>query len=70
MLFECVLQPLDSNSSALLFPHFCVQGMGQRVERMQRAIKYGAILGGSEEIMGDLGVKMAMKGFPKTASKL
>ena len=46
------------------------QGMGQRIERMQRAIKYGAILGGSEEIMGDLGVKMAIKSFPSSAAKL
>jgi len=42
-------------------------GMGQMVERVQRAIKFGAILGGSEEIMGDLGIRQAMRGFPKTA---
>lgn len=42
-------------------------GMGQYVERFQRSIKFGAILGGSEEIMGDLGIKMAMRTMPKTA---
>jgi alkylation response protein AidB-like acyl-CoA dehydrogenase len=43
-------------------------GMGQVVERFQRATKFGAILGGSEEIMADLGVRQAMKRFPKVAS--
>lgn len=43
-------------------------GMGQIIERFQRASKFGAILGGSEEIMADLGVRQAMKHFPKTAS--
>eukprot|EP00240_Pyramimonas_obovata_P002298 CAMPEP_0118924594 /NCGR_PEP_ID=MMETSP1169-20130426/2660_1 /TAXON_ID=36882 /ORGANISM="Pyramimonas obovata, Strain CCMP722" /LENGTH=522 /DNA_ID=CAMNT_0006865721 /DNA_START=158 /DNA_END=1726 /DNA_ORIENTATION=- len=43
-------------------------GMGQVVERFQRANKFGAILGGSEEIMADLGVRQAMKRFPKVAS--
>lgn len=42
-------------------------GMGQVVERHMRAIKYGAILGGSEEIMADLGVRQAMKYLPKNA---
>ncbi len=42
-------------------------GMGQVIERFQRSIKYGAILGGSEEIMADLGIKQAMRYYPKTA---
>lgn len=42
-------------------------GMGQVIERFQRSIKYGAILGGSEEIMADLGVRMAMKSYPRNA---
>jgi alkylation response protein AidB-like acyl-CoA dehydrogenase len=42
-------------------------GMGQVIERCQRAIKYGAILGGSEEIMVDLGMKQTMKYMPKEA---
>lgn len=36
-------------------------GMGRYVERFLRTNKFAAILGGSEEIMADLGIKMAMK---------
>ncbi|KAJ3241882.1 hypothetical protein HDU81_009744 [Chytriomyces hyalinus] len=42
-------------------------GLGSKVEAFQRTYKYGSILGGSEEIMADLGVRMAMKQFPKNA---
>eukprot|EP00924_Labyrinthula_sp_SR-Ha-C_P013002 maker-scaffold_12-snap-gene-6.44-mRNA-1 protein AED:0.00 eAED:0.00 QI:206/1/1/1/1/1/2/452/516 len=42
-------------------------GMGKYIERFQKTYKYGAILGGSEEVMVDLGVKLAMKGMPKNA---
>ncbi|ORX62960.1 acyl-CoA dehydrogenase NM domain-like protein [Hesseltinella vesiculosa] len=42
-------------------------GMGRYVEMMQRTYKFSAILGGSEEIMADLGVRQAMKHFPKEA---
>ncbi|KAJ3199408.1 hypothetical protein HDU82_000440 [Entophlyctis luteolus] len=42
-------------------------GLGSVVEAFQRTYKYGSILGGSEEIMADLGVRMAMKAFPKDA---
>lgn len=41
--------------------------MGRYVEGFQRTYKFGAILGGSEEIMADLGVRMAMKAFPSDA---
>ena len=34
------------------------------VERFQRSVKFGAILGGSEEIMGDLGIRQAMRAMP------
>jgi hypothetical protein len=34
------------------------------VEQFQRSAKFAAILGGSEEIMAELGVKQAMRGFP------
>jgi len=40
-------------------------GMGSFIEQFQRSIKYGAILGGSEEVMGDLGVRLASRGFPQ-----
>ncbi|KAI8920675.1 acyl-CoA dehydrogenase [Entophlyctis helioformis] len=39
-------------------------GMGRVIEAFQRTYKFGAILGGSEEIMADLGVRQAMKGMP------
>eukprot|EP00301_Raphidiophrys_heterophryoidea_P011592 c17733_g1_i1.p1 GENE.c17733_g1_i1~~c17733_g1_i1.p1 ORF type:complete len:531 (+),score=158.27 c17733_g1_i1:43-1593(+) len=40
-------------------------GMGQVVERLARAQKFGAILGGSEEVMADLGVRQALKYMPE-----
>jgi len=39
-------------------------GMGRVVESFNRAAKFSAILGGSEEVMADLGVKQAQRGFP------
>ena len=39
-------------------------GMGKFIESAQRTVKYGAILGGSEEIMADLGIRQAMKDMP------
>lgn len=36
-------------------------GMGSQVERFQRVFKFQSILGGSEEIMADLGIRQAMK---------
>ncbi|KAJ1553997.1 hypothetical protein HK096_005438 [Nowakowskiella sp. JEL0078] len=40
-------------------------GMGTNIEAFQRTYKFASILGGSEEIMADLGVRQAMKDFPK-----
>ena len=42
-------------------------GMGKMIERFQRTYKFASILGGSEEIMADLGIKMAAKEMPKNA---
>jgi len=42
-------------------------GMGKYVERFQRTYKFGAILGGSEEIMADLGIKQSMRDYPANA---
>ncbi|KAI8876973.1 acyl-CoA dehydrogenase NM domain-like protein [Backusella circina FSU 941] len=42
-------------------------GMGRQIETLQRTYKFTAILGGSEEIMADLGVRQAMKYFPNNA---
>jgi len=42
-------------------------GMGRMVERFKNTYKFAAILGGTEEIMADLGIKLAMKNFPLNA---
>lgn len=42
-------------------------GMGRMIEMFHRTYKFGSILGGSEEIMADLGIKLAMKTMPKNA---
>ena len=39
-------------------------GMGEKIEIAQRTFKFASILGGSEEIMVDLGVRQAMMFFP------
>ena len=41
-------------------------GMGKVVEMFHRTYKFDAILGGTEEILADLGVRQAMKKFPKS----
>ncbi|SPN97711.1 related to acyl-coa dehydrogenase, long-chain specific precursor [Cephalotrichum gorgonifer] len=40
-------------------------GMGRIIEMFNRTYKFDAILGGAEEVLGDLGVRQAMKGLPK-----
>ncbi|RMD41901.1 hypothetical protein DV735_g3251, partial [Chaetothyriales sp. CBS 134920] len=40
-------------------------GMGRVVEEFHRTYKFDAILGGTEEILADLGVRQAMKFMPK-----
>ncbi|KAI9473463.1 MAG: acyl-CoA dehydrogenase/oxidase [Benjaminiella poitrasii] len=42
-------------------------GMGRTIETLQRTYKFSAILGGSEEILADLGVRQALKKFPTGA---
>lgn len=42
-------------------------GMGSRVEGLKNFAKYGAVYGGSEEIMADLAIKQALKNFPDHA---
>jgi len=41
-------------------------GMGAKVENFKNYAKYGAVYGGSEEIMADLAIKQALKAFPDT----
>ena len=40
-------------------------GMGKHIEMFNRGYKFDSILGGSEEILADLGVRQALKNFPK-----
>lgn len=40
-------------------------GMGRVIENFNRTYKFDAILGGAEEVLGDLGVRQAMKAMPK-----
>jgi len=40
-------------------------GMGSVVRNFHSAYKFDAILGGTEEILADLGVRQAMKQMPK-----
>ncbi|KAI0761744.1 acyl-CoA dehydrogenase NM domain-like protein [Irpex lacteus] len=42
-------------------------GMGKLVENYHRTSPYDAILGGAEDVLGDLGVRQAMKKMPKNA---
>ncbi|KAF7799104.1 hypothetical protein EIP86_010334 [Pleurotus ostreatoroseus] len=44
-----------------------VTGMGKLVENYHRTSPYDAILGGAEDVLGDLGVRQAMKKMPKNA---
>lgn len=41
-------------------------GMGKVIEMFHRTYKFDAILGGAEEILGDLGVRQAIKNMPKS----
>jgi hypothetical protein len=40
--------------------------MGATIEMFHRTYKFDAILGGAEEILGDLGVRQAMRNMPKS----
>ncbi|GAA5830888.1 hypothetical protein JCM5353_002636, partial [Sporobolomyces roseus] len=42
-----------------------VGGMGALINQHQSSYKFDSILGGSEEVLADLGVRQSMKGFPK-----
>jgi alkylation response protein AidB-like acyl-CoA dehydrogenase len=39
-------------------------GMGRVIEMFHRTYKFDSILGGAEEVLGDLGVRQAMKEMP------
>ncbi|KAE9375726.1 acyl-CoA dehydrogenase NM domain-like protein [Stipitochalara longipes BDJ] len=41
-------------------------GMGRVIEMFHRTYKFDAILGGAEEVLGDLGVRQALKNMPRS----
>jgi alkylation response protein AidB-like acyl-CoA dehydrogenase len=41
-------------------------GMGKVIEMYNRTYKFDSILGGTEEILADLGVRQAVRKFPKS----
>jgi len=41
-------------------------GMGKIIEMFHRTYKFDAILGGAEEVLGDLGVRQALKNMPRS----
>jgi alkylation response protein AidB-like acyl-CoA dehydrogenase len=42
-------------------------GMGRFIEHYHRTVTFDAILGGAEDVLGDLGVRQAVKKMPKNA---
>ncbi|OSD06354.1 acyl-CoA dehydrogenase NM domain-like protein [Trametes coccinea BRFM310] len=40
-------------------------GMGRHIEHYHRTVPFDAILGGAEDVLGDLGVRQAIKAMPK-----
>lgn len=74
---QCALLKVQATRSAWQISDDAIQimggraitqtGMGMHVERFMRTNKFAAILGGSEEVMLDLGVKQMIKGIPATA---
>ncbi|KAH8099997.1 acyl-CoA dehydrogenase [Cristinia sonorae] len=42
-------------------------GMGRFIEHYHRTVPYDAILGGAEDVLGDLGVRQAIRQMPKNA---
>jgi alkylation response protein AidB-like acyl-CoA dehydrogenase len=42
-------------------------GMGRFIEHYHRTVTFDAVLGGAEDVLGDLGVRQAVKKMPKTA---
>lgn len=60
---------LIANEAAQIFGGRAItkSGMGKFVEKVMRGYKFHAILGGSQEIMQELGVTMGLKTFDSDA---
>ncbi|KAJ7707795.1 acyl-CoA dehydrogenase [Mycena rosella] len=41
-------------------------GMGSAIEQYHRTVPFDAVLGGAEDVLGDLGVRQAMRKMPRT----
>ena len=39
--------------------------MGKAVEAFHRTYKFDAVLGGTEEILADLGIRQALRSYPR-----
>ncbi|KAJ7773186.1 acyl-CoA dehydrogenase [Mycena metata] len=42
-------------------------GMGKNIEHYHRTVPFDSVLGGAEDVLGDLGVRQAMRKMPKNA---
>lgn len=42
-------------------------GMGRLIEHYHRTVTFDSLLGGAEDVLGDLGVRQAMRKMPKNA---
>ncbi|KAJ7274439.1 acyl-CoA dehydrogenase/oxidase [Mycena haematopus] len=42
-------------------------GMGKHIEHYHRTVPFDSVLGGAEDVLGDLGVRQAMRKMPKNA---
>jgi alkylation response protein AidB-like acyl-CoA dehydrogenase len=42
-------------------------GMGRFIEHYHRTVTFDSLLGGAEDVLGDLGVRQAIKQMPKNA---
>lgn len=41
-------------------------GMGRFIEHYHRTVPFDSLLGGAEDVLGDLGVRQAMRKIPKS----
>lgn len=53
-----------SSRSPLSFARDPDARAGKHIEALKRTAKFNAILGGAEEVLGDLGVRQAMRKMP------
>ena len=64
-LLTDVLPPLQTAVNVMGGRGLTKTGMGKFAEMFQRTYKFDAVLGGSEEILADLGIRQALRQFPQ-----